>query len=267
MRCILWIVLGLGLVACDGESSRQDGPRGMEQGLGDRGPSAERLVGGDGSRRDRPRSDAVMKDKSVVLDGSPFPLVNGKATYYAATGAGACSFPATPNDLMVGAMNDPDYLGSQVCGECVSVTGPKGTILIRIVDLCPECKTGHIDLSQQAFAKIADVALGVVPITWKVVACPVSGPIVYHFKEGSNQWWTAIQLRNTRYAVKTLEAKTGASFVALGRQSYNYFVAASGLGVGPYTLRVTDVLGHTLTDSGIPFKADTDAPGAAQFPP
>jgi expansin len=262
--------MGLGLAGCDGESSRRDGPRGVERLVDGRGPPSERLSGGDGPRADRPRTtDAATSpaEKSVVLDGSSFPLVSGKATYYAATGAGACSFPATPNDLMVGAMNQTDYLGSQVCGECVSVTGPKGTILIRIVDLCPGCSKGHIDLSQQAFAKIADVSLGVVQITWKVVACPVPGPIVYHFKDGSNQWWTAIQLRSTRYPITSLEAKTGASFAALARQSYNYFVAASGLGTGPYTLRVTDVLGHVLTDSGIPFKADTDAPGAAQFPP
>jgi expansin (peptidoglycan-binding protein) len=168
---------------------------------------------------------------------------------------------------MVGAMNQVEYLGSQVCGACVSVTGPKGAIVVRIVDRCPECLKGHIDLSKEAFAKLADLALGVVPVTWKFVPCSVTGPIRYKFKEGSNQWWTAIQVRNIRYAVVKLEAKKSGSWVSINRETYNYFVLSSGLGVGPYELRVTDVLGHVLTDAGIPFKEGQEVPGAAQFPP
>ena len=74
----------------------------------------------------------------------PTPVIHtGEATFYTfASGGGACMFDPTPNDLMVGAMNATDYENSQVCGECVSLKGPNGTILIRIVDLCPGCKQG-----------------------------------------------------------------------------------------------------------------------------
>ena len=44
----------------------------------------------------------------------------GEATYYDATGAGNCGFPATPDDLMVGAMNQTDYAASAVCGACAA---------------------------------------------------------------------------------------------------------------------------------------------------
>src|SRR5690349_21198332 len=41
------------------------------------------------------------------------PDVAGKVTYYDfADGSGACSFDPTPDDLMVGAMNAPQYLAS-----------------------------------------------------------------------------------------------------------------------------------------------------------
>jgi len=209
----------------------------------------------------------VDRGKPGEPAANPFPVVNGKVTYYDATGDGACMFGASPNDLMVGAMNQPQYLDSEACGACVKVTGPNATINIRIVDLCPECLQGHIDLSQEAFAKIADPVLGVVPVTWQYLPCSVTGPVAYRFKEGSSQWWTAIQVRNTRYAVKTLEAKQQGAFVALARQSYNYFVAASGLGVGPYELRVTDILGHQLVDNGIALSVGQVVSGAAQFPP
>ena len=219
----------------------------------------------DGATRDGP---VTPGDSSPAPDkGDAFPPVSGKATYYDADGSGNCSFPASPQDLMVAALNTPDYNGSQSCGGCVLVQGPSGSVTVRIVDRCPGCSQGHIDLSKQAFAKIADLALGVVPVTWQFVPCTVQGPLRYHFKSGSNQWWSAIQVRNHRYPVKTLEAQVGGPFVAINRELYNYFVYSAGLGPGPYTLRVTDVLGHVLTDTNIPFQENQEVPGAAQFPP
>jgi expansin (peptidoglycan-binding protein) len=249
--------------ATDGPAGELGVPPGDGTGPKEGGPPAE-IGPADGAVTD----GVAPADVGATPDGpSPFPLQNGKITYYAADGSGNCSFPATPNDLMVAAMNQVEYDGSAACGECVKVNGPKGSVVVRIVDRCPECLKGHIDLSKEAFAKIADVALGVVQVTWQVVPCQVSGPIIYHFKDGSNQWWTAIQVRNHRYAIKSLEAQVGGSFQTLPREMYNYFVASSGLGPGPYTLRVTDVLGHVLTDSNIPFKVNQEVPGAAQFPP
>lgn len=194
------------------------------------------------------------------------PTRRGEATFYDfADGSGACGFPAT-NDLMVGAMNAPDFAGSAPCGACAQVVGPAGEVTIRVVDLCPECPRGNIDLSPEAFALIAPLEQGRVPISWRYVSCDVAGPVKYHFKDGSNQWWTAIQLRNIRYAVSTLEVEKGGELVALPRLSYNYFVAENGVGPGPLTLRVTDVHGATLTDSGVPWGDDVDRDGADQFP-
>src|SRR6188472_3800077 len=85
----------------------------------------------------------------------------GEATYYDfADGSGNCSFPATPDDLMVGAMNHVDYAQSAVCGACAELTGPNGVVKVRVVDQCPECPQGDIDLSPDAFALIADLAAG-----------------------------------------------------------------------------------------------------------
>ena len=196
------------------------------------------------------------------------PTHTGEATYYDfADGSGNCGFPATPNDLMVGAMNATDYAGSAVCGTCAHLTGPSGEVTARIVDQCPECKQGDIDLSPSAFAKIAAVELGRVDISWQYVPCTVSGPIRYFFKEGSNQWWTAVQIRNHLNAIAKLEYDAGGgNFVAVNRESYNYFVADQGMGPGPYSFRVTDVYGSVLTDTGIAHVEAGEVPGAAQFP-
>jgi expansin (peptidoglycan-binding protein) len=195
------------------------------------------------------------------------PINEGDATYYTfADGSGACGFPATPNDLLVGAMNAADYGVSAPCGACARVAGPDGEVTVRIVDLCPDCAKGQIDLSPQAFEKIAALDKGRVPISWQYVACDVSGPVTYHFKDGSNQWWTAIQMRNIRHAVSKLEFEKDGDFVAVDRLDYNYFVAESGMGEGPLKLRVTDVHGSALIDEGIALADNADRAGAAQFP-
>ena len=192
----------------------------------------------------------------------------GYATFYTfASGAGACMFDSTPNDLMVGAMNGTDYQGSQICGACLSITGPQGTITIRTVDLCPDCSPGSIDLSPLAFSHIADTSLGRVPIRWHVIPCAVNGPIEYHFKLGSNQWWTAVQIRNSLNPILRLEYLTAQhSYKQVNRTDYNYFVEPDGMGAGPYTFRVTDIYGHVLVDTGIVHMENQSVPGSAQFP-
>jgi expansin len=205
-------------------------------------------------------------DAAAVPCGAGEPEHSGEGTYYAADGSGNCSFDPSPDDLMVAAMNDPDYAGSAVCGACAAVDGPDGSVTVRIVDRCPECAQGDLDLSQEAFERIAPISAGRVAITWRFVPCDLAGPVRYHFKDGSNAFWTAIQLRNHRHAIASLEADIGGSWRGIPRESYNYFVDVAGLGEGPYHLRVTDVHGQVLEDSGIPLGDDTEVEGAAQFP-
>jgi expansin (peptidoglycan-binding protein) len=108
-----------------------------------------------------------------------------------------------------------------------------------------------------------------VSITWQVVSPDLTGSIAYQFKDGSNQWWTAVQIRNHRNPIAKLEyLNMGGQWITVPRTSYNYFVQTNpGMGPGPYTFRVTDSYGNVLTDSGIPHIEDGTINGANQFPP
>lgn len=189
----------------------------------------------------------------------------GEATYYAADGSGNCSFDPSPGDLMVAALNTADYDGAAACGACAEVDGPNGSVTVRIVDRCPGCEDGDIDLSQQAFERIAPLAAGRVVVSWRFVPCAVDGPLSYRIKEGSSQFWVAIQVRNHRHAIARLEAERDGAWSAIPRESYNYFVQAGGLGPGPLHLRVTDVYGFAVEDT-IELGDAVIRTGASQLP-
>jgi expansin (peptidoglycan-binding protein) len=203
----------------------------------------------------------------AVACTAPPPERTGEATYYDADGSGNCSFDPSPSDLMVAAMNGVEYDMASWCGGCVEVEGPRGAVVVRIVDSCPGCSAGDLDLSREAFAAIADLPQGRVPITWRAAACDVTGPVRYRFKEGSNAYWIAIQVRNHRYPIARLEAHGGdGAWRDIDRADYNYFVDTDGLGGGPFAIQITDDRGQTLTDTGVPFAEATEVPGSAQLP-
>lgn len=200
--------------------------------------------------------------------GALSPTMKGDGTFYGATGQGNCSFDASPDNLMVAAMNHVEYAGSAACGEYVAVTGPKGSVTVRITDQCPECKSGDLDLSESAFARIADPVAGRVPISWHVVPGDVSGPVSYRYKEGSSRWWVAIQVRNHRLPITGLDIKPNGSadWIAVRREDYNYFVYPTAIATGPLQVRVTALGGATLIDTLPEPAGGVQVAGAGQFP-
>jgi expansin (peptidoglycan-binding protein) len=200
-------------------------------------------------------------------DQTPYgPVEDGIATSYDATGVGHCSFEAPPEDPDVAALDTRQYQSAAWCGACVRVDGPKGSVKVRVVDQCPTCESRtHIDLSKSAFTKIGDLATGRLNVKWQFIPCAVTGNIAYHFKEGSNVDWTAVQIRNHRMPIKSVEAKVNGAWKPLARTDYNFFIYDGGLGQGPYELRVTSTEGKTVEDMGIPFAPGTTVSGTGQL--
>lgn len=203
---------------------------------------------------------AVLVLVAAACNIQPGKTYTGEGTYYAGDGSGNCSF-AAGGSTMYAALNNTDYgADGYACGTWVEATGPKGKVTVQIVDRCPECAVGDLDFSPEAFDKIANRVDGRVPISWNIVSAPASvGNLQFVVKDGSNQWWIGIQVRQHANMITKLEAQVGGSWQVLERQQYNYFLATSGLGVGPFTVRVTDVYGQVLTKSGI-----TLSPGVVQ---
>ena len=194
----------------------------------------------------------------------------GKVTYYNRpdTEPVSCSYDIDNIPVLHGAMNAEQYNNAAVCGACVRVTGPKGSVDIEIINLCPECKKGHIDLSPAAFEKIAELEKGSVPVEWEYVPCNKKGPVEIFFREGSTQYWTQIQIRNSVHPIKSVEYKTKGSdeYISLPRVSYNYFSAEKGMGEGPFTFRITDIYGQVIEKENVSLHAGEGVSTEKSFP-
>ncbi|KAB1949671.1 hypothetical protein F8271_00020 [Micromonospora sp. ALFpr18c] len=180
---------------------------------------------------------------------------SGKATFYDSNGAGGnCSNPAAPANRLYVALGPTEYAAGAACGGFLDVTGPKGTVRVLIMDQCPECAPGHLDLSREAFARIANPVQGLVPVTYRaVVNPPLPGPLTFRIKEGASQWWFAVRIGNHGNPLRTVEVRQGDSgpWRSTARQDYNYWLIPSGAGAGPFRVRVTDVYGNQVTVAGI----------------
>ena len=190
----------------------------------------------------------------------------GVATAYeAGVGDGACLFGPSP-DMMIAAMNTTDYQTSRACGAYVLVRAANGkSITVRITNECPlPCAPGQIDLSQQAFAKLADLKVGRLPITWRLVSPSSIGTMSIRYKTGSSAYWCGIQVIGHRNPVARLEVRTGGGWRQLPRTSFNYFISADGSGCGK-AIRVTDIYGEQLTVSGLAVLPNVVQPTRAQF--
>ncbi|MFH9352223.1 expansin EXLX1 family cellulose-binding protein [Kitasatospora sp. NPDC017646] len=248
-------------------------------------PSASPSAGGSPSPSApptaRPTASTTVPSPSAATSGartvaSTAPLAgrikpgtsySGVATSYdAADGNGACLFGPS-DDLMVAAMNHTDYDSSNACGAYVLVRAANGaSVTVRIVNDCPlPCAPGQLDLSHQAFAELAELSVGRLPITWTLLSPAVApATMSIRYKTGSSQWWCGIQVIGHRNPVAALEVRTGGGWRRLSRTDYDYFLSPDGSGCGG-TIRVTDIYGEQLTVDGLAVKPDVAQPTSVQF--
>ncbi|CEL52352.1 hypothetical protein RSOLAG1IB_00892 [Rhizoctonia solani AG-1 IB] len=92
---------------------------------------------------------------------------SGTATYYQ-TGTGACGQFNNPGDFIV-ALNSAQYGGGYPgpnCFKAISICAKGKCVGATIVDECPTCGYGSLDLSQGLFEQFASTDAGVFQMTW-----------------------------------------------------------------------------------------------------
>jgi expansin (peptidoglycan-binding protein) len=185
---------------------------------------------------------------------------SGKATFYdMGDGTGNCSPPSLPADDLFVALGNAEYADAAACGTYLDVTGPKGKVRVKVIDRCPECAAGHIDLSRTAFKKIANEVDGIVKISYKTVPnAATPSPISVRLKEGSSQYWFAAVIDNHANQLSSVKVSSGGgAFKTAKRADYNYWIIDGGAGSGPFKIKIADVYGHTATVSAIKLSPGT----------
>ncbi len=185
-----------------------------------------------------------------------------EATHYVLQpGTGNCSYPGLPAGQLYVALSPGEYAAGAACGSYLQVSGPDGSVTAEVVDQCPPCGAGHIDLSGQAFARVAPLSAGLVGVTYHTIADPpLPGPLSVLVKTGSSAYYLALLPMNTGNALASVQASSPShGWQDLARASYGYWLAPAGLGAGPFTVRLTDSAGHQATLTGIQL-----SPGAVQ---
>jgi len=201
---------------------------------------------------------------SVITAGAKASgATSGEATHYelASGGMGNCSYPSPPAGQLYVALPPSEYGAAAACGSYLQVTGPDGSVTVEVVDQCPECQAGHIDLSEQAFARIAPLNAGLVPVSYHTVADPpLPASLSMLVKTGSSAYYLALLPINNGNPLASVAVSQGSGdWQELTRTTYGYWLASSGAGPGPFTVRLTDSLGHQATVDGI-----TISPGVVQ---
>lgn len=199
---------------------------------------------------------------------------SGEGTQYGGVAGGEggnCGIPVSDGDFYHCAMNHIQYDSSAACGACVRVLGPKGEITLKVVDRCPECLHGDIDLSTDAFTQLAELKDGRIPIKWRFVPCNTKEDIKIFYAEGTSPYYFKAQFRGFRHALSKVEyQKQDGSFIPIHREMYNYFVMMDGIDedkskCGPYTFRLTAVTGESVIIKDAAYIEGGEVATRAQF--
>jgi expansin (peptidoglycan-binding protein) len=239
----------------------------------DGGTSGPKNFNIDGSQFSSPSTgDSIISYSNPNLDSelSLGETYQGRATFYDAENpaggkvAGGYDNLSNSDDLAgITAINNIQWNGSEAAGGFLEVSGPKQRegaepITVQIADLLYERADG-LDLSAEAFAKVADPVNGVVNIEYKLVGPGDNFETPYGYKigdgivvesiSGANPWYGAIRLNNHRYPVESVELlKEGGGTVPLERGEDNRFVLNNSSGTyGAQDLLVTDIFGQEVT--------------------
>jgi hypothetical protein len=132
---------------------------------------------------------------------------------------GACNYGAT-SVLYYAAVNvnvapgdgQGQWQGGRICGQCVEVTaftsqGP-ASVVVRIMDKCPDGDCG-MDLGGSAPAAIMLDGFGRYDGSWRFVSCAghsevSDGSPSLFVSDGSNAWWSRVQVRNPPWPVASI---------------------------------------------------------------
>lgn len=110
-------------------------------------------------------SAATIDTRSPATDASAASY-SGDMTYYN-PGLGACGETNTDSDA-VAAVSSAVYNSGSGCNKVATIHYNGKSTTARVVDLCPSCATGSIDVSPTVFQALSPLSAGRIQVTWEL---------------------------------------------------------------------------------------------------
>ncbi|RLN20744.1 hypothetical protein BBJ28_00001027 [Nothophytophthora sp. Chile5] len=224
-----------------------------------------------------PSSTLLVAAAAVLAVASADEYFTGDGTAYTLgdTSAGNCNFMSALSfaSTNYAALNNEQWDGLQNCGRCAEVScaddrcaDQTTTEVVQLLDRCPECAHGALDLSPTVFTSLTGSDPARYTIKWKFVDCPLSGNVNYCLKGGSNNFWTAVQPTNVATGVSGLQIN-GQDTTMIDSAYYYLLDGASQTqtDLTSMTITLTDVNGNSIEDT-VSLTAGSCTEGSHQFP-
>ncbi|KAI1127933.1 carbohydrate-binding module family 63 protein [Nemania abortiva] len=212
-------------------------------------------------------SASSVSTAAPIVDSA---AVAGRSTFYGGNlNGGACSFTTytLPSGIFGTAFSGAAWDSAAHCGACLRVNANGKSIIAMVVDKCPECEEGHLDLFENAFDVLSPLSSDLLSTSYTFVDCPISSPLVLHNKSGTSAYWFSMQVVNANEPISKLEVSTdgGSTWKATTRQDYNFFENASGFGTDTVTVRVTSESGSTVVVKNVSLASDSQVTASSNF--
>lgn len=219
------------------------------------------------------RRGPITLDGAVTLEGVEAGCFPDQGIHLSLKGTfepsadNACSLPIEEDAIHV-ALPAESFRGGVACGGCVSlfsIEGGGANLRAVVVDECADCGPEEIRVDPESLEVLRGSSARPTNFIWSFATCERDGPIEYFFRADSDASRLAVQPRNLRQPVETIElAGPDGELVPLARDGGWH--VGEGLGPGPFDTRVVDLYGHEIEDLSIELRAGESVPGGYQLP-
>ncbi|MGI5163496.1 expansin EXLX1 family cellulose-binding protein [Spirillospora sp. CA-253888] len=191
------------------------------------------------------RADGHAARQPDGRDPSPDSTGEGTAVFHDDWSEVLCSLGPLPPGGLYASLPAREFEDAGLCGAYLEIEGPRDTVRALVVDRCRGCGPGRLDLSEAAFRRIAGgTGKGVAPVRYGLLRDPEeAGRLAFRVKPGSSAAWLGLLVIGHGNPLARVEARDGGRWRELGRSADNHWTS-SGLGGGPFTVRVTDRHGN-----------------------
>uniref|UniRef100_A0AAV1V2G7 Expansin-like EG45 domain-containing protein n=1 Tax=Peronospora matthiolae TaxID=2874970 RepID=A0AAV1V2G7_9STRA len=201
---------------------------------------------------------AALFGASAAIAAAGDEYFEGDGTSYTLgqVSSGNCNFmsalPTASTNYV--ALNQEQWNSLGNCGRCIEVsciddrcTAKNKTAIVQVLDRCPECKHGALDLSPTVYKEITGLDPHRLTVRWRFVDCPNPASVQVCLKEGSNANWMAVQPTNGLVGVKSVTVNGGVTTMLDG--AYYYVSTTPNTDLSAVKVAITSVNGDVISDT------------------